>query len=386
VHVTIIGGGIGGLTLANALHRVGIGFDLYERAPALTEVGAAIGLTTAVQRLFHAIGLGDELRARCTPVNYVCLADRQLRLRRRIRAAGEALVIHRADLIAVLASGVPAERIHLSRTAVDVDSAPAGAAISFDDGSTVEAECLVAADGIQSAVRRALFPELAIRYIDQTIWRGITPTAVPEQLADSYYEIWGRGLRYLTVPGDGVVYWLAVQKAPPGGRDNPETVREDLVRLFKDFHPLLKGLIRESGSIIRNDMADLGPRSRPWHHHRVGFLGDAIHATTPNLAQGGCQAIEDGVCLALCLAKHRDDPPAAFRRYQQLREKKVMSIVRTSWSFGKAAHSRNPFVHYLYRALLERSPAALIRRQEKMLNDLDYLRAVDPGGLVPPAG
>lgn len=386
MRVTIIGGGIGGLTFANALQHVGIEFDLYEQAPALTEVGAAIGLTAGVQRLFAALGLLEALRARATSVNQVCLADRQLRIRRRMRSTGEALAIHRADLIAVLASGLPADRIHLSRRAADVDSSPAGAAVSFDDGSTVEAACLVAADGIESVVRKSLFPEIAVRYINQTIWRGITPGPVPEVLADSYYEIWDRGLRYLTVPGDGAVYWLAVQKAPPGGRDNPETVRDDLVRLFHDFHPLLKGLIRQSGAIIRNDMADLGSRPRPWHHHRVGFLGDAIHATTPNLAQGGCQAIEDAVCLALCLKAHPDDPPAAFARFRTLREKKVMSIVRTSWSFGKAAHSRNPVVHHLYRLLLERSPLALIRRQEAILNDLDYLRAVDPGGLVPPAG
>jgi 2-polyprenyl-6-methoxyphenol hydroxylase-like FAD-dependent oxidoreductase len=138
--------------------------------------------------------------------------------------------------------------------------------------------------------------------------------------------------------------------------------------------PILQ-LIRQSRNFIRDDMGDLGPPAgRPWHHNRVVFIGDAIHATTPNLAQGGCQAMEDAVCLAACLAAAGDDLPAAYRRYQQLREKKVAFVVNTSWGFGVAAHSRNPLRHRLYRALLEHAPAAMLARQERFLSDVAYLR------------
>jgi 2-polyprenyl-6-methoxyphenol hydroxylase-like FAD-dependent oxidoreductase len=86
--------------------------------------------------------------------------------------------------------------------------------------------------------------------------------------------------------------------------------------------------------------------------------------------------------LALCLSASDADPEAAYERYQRLRQKKVSFVVDTSWKFGKAAHSRNPLVHYLYRAMLEYAPAPLLVKQERFLSDLSYLRAVDSAGLL----
>lgn len=380
--VVIIGGGIGGLTLANALHAIGIRFELYEQAGTLTEVGAGIGLTRGVMDLYDAIGLGDDLRGHGTPVHYLCLTDRHLKVRRKLRASSEAVCIHRAALIDVLKSRLPEEHIHLGKKAAAVDSQRHRAEVKFHDGSAVSSTCVVAADGIHSAVRQQLFPEIEVRYIDQTIWRGITRMEVPDVFAESYIEIWGERLRFLTVPYGDSIFWLAVQAAPPGQKDDPLTVKQDLLGLFEGWHPTLKDLIRNSESLIRNDMADLGTAPRPWHHNRVVFLGDAIHATTPNLAQGGCQAIEDAVCLALSLKSFPSDLGRAFETYQRLRQKKVDFVVRTSWNIGKAAHTRNPLVHHLYRAILERAPAGLIRRQERFLSDLDYLQEVDPTGIV----
>jgi 2-polyprenyl-6-methoxyphenol hydroxylase-like FAD-dependent oxidoreductase len=378
----IIGGGIGGLTLANALQAVGMRFELYEQAGELTEVGAGIGLTRGVLDLYDAIGLGDDLRSHGTPIHYLCLADRHLNVRRRMRASHEAICIHRAALIDVLKSRLSNAHIHLGKKATAVNSQRHHAEISFQDGSAITSACVVAADGINSAVRTQLFPEIQVRYIDQTIWRGITRMEVPDVFAESYIEIWDERLRFLTVPYGDSIFWLAVQAAPPGQKDDPTTVREDLLELFDGWHPALKDMIRNSESLIRNDMADLGTAPRPWHHNRVVFLGDAIHATTPNLAQGGCQAIEDAVCLALSLKSFPSDLGRAFDTYQRLRQKKVDFVVRTSWNIGKAAHTRNPLVHHLYRAILERAPAGLIRRQERFLSNLDYLTEVDPTGIV----
>jgi 2-polyprenyl-6-methoxyphenol hydroxylase-like FAD-dependent oxidoreductase len=384
--VTIVGGGIGGLAMANALQRVGIDWALYEQAPELTEVGAGIGLSAGALRLLDALGLGEAARARSMPIRTVYLADKRLGVRRQIRPESTSVCIHRADLIAVLKRRLSAEKIHLSRRVADVRSHADRAELVFDDGSTVASRCVVAADGIHSALRQRLFPEVGIRWIDQTIWRGISRVEVPPMLADAYLEIWDEGLRFLTVPiSPGETFWLAVKPAPPGERDDPATVRHELLALFRNFHPACRDLIRHSQNFIRNDMADLGSVQRPWHHRRVVFLGDAIHATTPNLAQGGCQAIEDAVCLALCLRSSGSDPGTAFATYERLRREKVAFIVNTSWSFGRAAHSRNPLRHYLYRALLEYAPGPLLTRQERYLNDVSYLRELDPAGEVVPA-
>jgi 2-polyprenyl-6-methoxyphenol hydroxylase-like FAD-dependent oxidoreductase len=381
--VTIVGGGIGGLAVANALQRVGIDFDLYEQAPELTEVGAGIGLSKGALDLLDAVGLGAEVRANGSPIRNLYLADKRLRVRRKLPANYNGFCIHRALLIDILKSRLPMERIHLSRRVTDIRSHPDRAELVFDDGSTVASACTVAADGIHSALRTRLFPGVRIRYIDQTIWRGITRTEVPELLVDSYIEIWDEGLRFLTVPINSEdTFWLAVKRAPPGLRDDPATVRDELLHLFRNFHPACLDLIRNSRNFLRNDMGDLGSVRRPWHQGRIVFVGDAIHATTPNLAQGGCQAIEDAVCLALCLASHPADLERAFRTYQRLRQDKVAFVVNTSWRFGVAAHARNPLLYHLARAVLERSPAALLARQERYLSDLAYLREVDAAGVL----
>jgi 2-polyprenyl-6-methoxyphenol hydroxylase-like FAD-dependent oxidoreductase len=374
--VTILGGGIGGLTMANALQRVGIPFQLYEQAPELTEVGAGIGISHGALQLLDMLGLGGDARRRGMPVRSICFADRRLNIRRRLPANYSGLCIHRAQLIDLLKQRLPEEPMHLSSRVVEVNSGVDHAAITFADGSTTTSACVVAADGINSTARRGIFPHIGIRWINQTVWRGISPVPLPAQLADSYIEVWDEGLRFLAVPiSASETFWIAVKPAPPGERDNPDTVRPDLLELFRNFDPLFLQLIRESRNFLRDDMGDLGtPAGRPWHHNRVVFVGDAIHATTPNLAQGGCQAMEDAVCLASCLASANGNVTAAYHRYQQMREKKVAFVVNTSWSFGVAAHSRNPLRHRTYRALLEYAPAPLLERQERFLSDVEYLK------------
>ncbi|MEO7723075.1 MAG: FAD-dependent monooxygenase [Chthoniobacterales bacterium] len=381
--VTIIGGGIGGLAVANALQRVGANFAVYERAPILTEVGAGIGLSPAALRVLDALGLGTQVRAQGFEVRHARLADKRLHVRRELPIAPGSVCVHRAALLDILKGGLPPEKIHLGRRAVSVDT-KAGE-VAFHDGSRVAAPCVVVADGIQSALRQAVFPDVRVRYIDQTIWRGIADIEVPDVLRGGFVEIWAEGLRFLTVPMDARrTLWLAVKPEVPGGKDDPATVRERLAALFAGYHPVAGDLIRGTrGKILRGDMADLGAPRRSWHAGRVVFVGDAIHATTPNLAQGGCQAIEDALALALCLRTFENDLAAAFEACARLRRPKAAFVVRTSWALGRAAHARNPLHHYGYRAVLKWAPAAFLRRQDRLLNDLTYLREVDADGILP---
>jgi 2-polyprenyl-6-methoxyphenol hydroxylase-like FAD-dependent oxidoreductase len=372
--IVIVGGGIGGLAIANALQKSGIEYDLYEQAPELTEVGAGIGLSGSALAVLDRLDLGDKVRDKGVTIDSVYLTDKKLRIRRKIDVQHETVCIHRAQLIDILKSRLSEGNIHLSKQAIDVKSHRDHAEVIFSDDSSVRPQCLIAADGIHSAIRKKLYPDIKIRYINQTIWRGIARLEVPASMKDSYFEIWDEGLRFLTVPyQDGEIFWLAVRTAAPGGTDNPVTIRDELLDLFGNFHPVLKTMISESRGYLRNDMADLDTYKRPWSHNRVVFLGDSIHATTPNLAQGGCQAIEDALCLALCLKSYAPDFEKSFSAYHRLRQNKVMKIVKNSWQFGRAAHSRNPFKHYFFRALLEYAPTSILAKQEQKLNDLTYL-------------
>lgn len=375
--VVIIGGGIGGLTFANALNHLEIPFEIYERAPILTEVGAGIGLSTAPLRILDHFNLGEAVRESGERVQKVIIPDKNLNIRRSIEPSSEMICIHRAKLIDILKSKLPANHIHLSKEVTGLTSRPKETEIQFNDGTKISSALTVAADGIHSVCRQNIFPEMKIRYINQTIWRGITNLILPDPFQGSYFEIWDERLRFLAIPiSTTQTLWLAVQSAPPGGEDNPETIREDLQELFSNFHPFLRKLIDESENVLRNDMADLGTQKREWFKNRIVFLGDSIHATTPNMAQGGCQAIEDAWCLALCLKKYGEDVESAFKTYSTLRKPKVRKVVSDSWWFGKAAHSRNPLLHYGFRTILTHAPDTLLRKQEEFLNDLSYLEGL----------
>ncbi len=375
--VIIIGGGIGGLTLANALLHMGIPFELYEKAPELTDVGAGIGLSHAPLTIFDSLGIGNEVRKNSAHATSVYFPDKNLKIRGQVTPQSETVCIHRAKLIEILKKNLPEKHIHLSHTLEKIEVGEYESTLLFENGTQIQASRVVAADGINSVIRQQIFPEISIRYINQTIWRGITDTILPEPFQNSYLEIWDESLRYLAIPINNTqTCWLCVQKAAPGGKDNPNTVRDDLLQLFRNFHPLLKELIQKTNNVIRNDMGDLGTRDRSWFKNGLVFLGDAIHATTPNLAQGGCQAIEDAWCLTNCLAKYPDDTTKAYSVYEKLRKPKAMKIVSDSWLIGVAAHSRNPILHYGLRAIINHSPAFVLRKQEALLNDLSYLQKI----------
>lgn len=375
--VIIIGGGIGGLTLANALQQSNIPFQLYERSPVLSDVGAGIGLSEAPLKILGWLGLYESFRKVATKSEAVYMPDKHLNIRRSIKLASEAFCIHRARLIDVLIEKLPEKNIHLSKELTGIEVTENGTKLVFTDETVETSGSVVAADGIHSVIRKNLFPEISIRYINQVIWRGISPLAPPEPFNNGFFEIWDEGLRFLAIPINRTqTFWLCVDRAKPGGKDQPETIIQELTGLFRNFHPALLDIVRSSGPILRNDMGDLGTSPRPWFKHNVCFLGDAIHATTPNLAQGGCQAIEDAWCLTQCLKKYPGDRGFAYGKYQKLRSPKVMDIVSRSWMFGKAAHSRNPLFHYGFRALLTHTPDRFLRKQESFLNDLSYLKKV----------
>jgi 2-polyprenyl-6-methoxyphenol hydroxylase-like FAD-dependent oxidoreductase len=196
---------------------------------------------------------------------------------------------------------------------------------------------------------------------------------LPEYYQSRFVEIWGENKRFLFVPMDQErTFWLSVKPGDHGDKGNPNTIKKDLLSDFSDFDPLIKELISNSENFIRNDLADLGGEARIWHKGRAVFIGDAIHATTPNLAQGACQAIEDAYTLSKCIKTYSPDLSKAFGIYQNLREDKAMFVVNTSWRLGEMAHSKNAFLRFLYLKLWQFIPARIFKQQEKKLNDLSY--------------
>jgi 2-polyprenyl-6-methoxyphenol hydroxylase-like FAD-dependent oxidoreductase len=348
VRAIIIGAGIAGLSAAIALRKVGADVTVYERAPALGDVGAGIGLWTNAFRALDALGAGDAVRERSQRmVRSEMRTDEGRRTLMVMDAASlEAAfgareivrMIHRADLIAALASHLPHGSINYGYECVSVDRLDERPLVRFKHGQTDEADLIIGADGIRSAVRNAFLPPEEPRYSGYTCWRGVC--ARPSGVEPGYMsEWWGRGKRLgiVSLPGDRI-YWFAVENAPP----NMAVVndRAHLLHGFSSWAEPARTIFEttDNAAIIRNDIIDRAPPQVFWSKGRVGIIGDAAHPTTPNLGQGGCLAIEDAVVLARHLATN-PDIGRALQAFATERSPRTTAIVRESWFGGVLAQA-----------------------------------------------
>ncbi len=339
MRVIVIGSGIAGLCAAIGLRKVGFEVTVYERAPQLGEVGAGISLWANAIRALDYLGVGAAVRAVSLSLDRSEFrADKGQRIQAQF--SGEEMenkvgvspfvaMTHRADLVAALAGFLPVGVARYGYECTGVAQNGAHVAVTFANGHADEADAVIGADGIRSTIRAALFGPQEPRYAGYTCWRGICSR--PASLKAGYIgEWWGRGRRFgiTTLLGDRV-YWFATHNAPKGQQWDSSAV----ANLFKDWVEPVPQLIASTSHLLHNDIVDRPP-TPVWSRGRVGLIGDAAHPTTPNLGQGGCQAIEDGVVLARNMAAD-PDPARALKAYTAERYPRTASITNESWRFGK---------------------------------------------------
>jgi 2-polyprenyl-6-methoxyphenol hydroxylase-like FAD-dependent oxidoreductase len=378
VKAIVIGGGIGGLTVAIALTRVGIDAQVYERAPVLREVGAGIGLSGNALRVLDGLGLGTAVRSQSIEgiqgglrnikgnILFAIPADEFT------RQLGVVAVLHRAELLALLTQQVDPGRIHLGREFVGLEQDDKGVTARFENGETAHGHVLVGADGVKSAVRTQLIGERPPRYAGYTAWRSVVESDHSRNL--NIIETWGRGRRFGIVPMScGRIYWFATNNAPEGERDPAGRSRQILSNLFRGWHEPIEALIESANedSILRNDIYDLDPLQR-WVHDRVALLGDAAHPMTPNLGQGACQAIEDAVVLAACLCKS-ERVDSALAEYQRRRVPRASQFVLRSRLLGSVAQCSNPVLCWMRDTATRLTPRWVAARQLKSPLGFDLL-------------
>ncbi|MFD7236704.1 FAD-dependent monooxygenase [Streptomyces syringium] len=335
-HAVVIGAGIGGLTAAVALRRQGWRVTVLERAATLEPVGAGISLAPNGQRSLDVIGLGDDVRAlaswqgdgglRTPDGRWLSRTSSEAAAR---RFGGPLVLLHRATLTDLLVKHLPdqAVRTGAAATLVDPGAADRPARVATPDGD-IEADLVVAADGINSATRAALFPtHPGPVYSGFTTWRLITPAPGRPFAA---HETWGRAGLWGTHPmKDGRVYAYAAAAAPAGTRA-PDDEKAELLRRFGTWHHPVPDILAAAvpDRILRHDVRFMAEPLPAYHRGRVALLGDAAHAMAPTLGQGGNQAIEDAIVLAHHLTPGAADLSPALAAYTRDRLPRTMDVVR----------------------------------------------------------
>lgn len=334
------------MTTALALEKKGVNYKIFEKAPELNEVGAGIWLAPNALQVLETLGILDEIQSNGNAINRITLGKPDLTplsdnlqddIQRRF--GHTTIAIHRAQLQKILFANIPAAKIKLGKAFAGYQKLTNNKlTVKFDDDTTCETDYLIGADGIHSKVRAQLFPTSKTRYSGQTCWRGIADYKLTDDFQHRGLELWGDQIRFgISAVGVDRVYWFSVALDKANQSDDQSLVKDKLSNLFAGFHPLVKQLLyaTESAKIIRSDISDLQPLQN-WFKDNICLIGDAAHATTPNMGQGGAQAIEDAYYLSHLIEQHPNEN--VFPRFQQKRQKKVNTIVRQSWTTGKMAH------------------------------------------------
>jgi len=377
MQVLVVGAGIGGLTAAIALRRLGLAVGVVEQAPCLSAVGAGITIQANATVIFNALGIelpdGD-----IGPIGYfemISKSGKRLMSGDPSEADVEhpSVNIHRADLQAAMVktlSGLGVEvqlGRRVARLGPQVEDAPIR--VQFADDTTAECDLLIGADGLHSAVRESLHgsESMRLRYAGQTCWRFVLQA--PDLVPSITVERWSVQRRIGIVPlSRGRLYVYMVQSAPEGtpssGSSDASSVREIFAGVDERLDPLLDRLVEldRQGEPVNIHHGDLYEQPRiSFGEGRVVLLGDAAHAMTPHMGQGAGTAIEDAAALAVLLDESALDSLATAMTERRL--DRVAAVQLMSWRIGAMAHINNPAFAWIRDQALSLMPASMSRRQ-----------------------
>jgi 2-polyprenyl-6-methoxyphenol hydroxylase-like FAD-dependent oxidoreductase len=389
----VAGAGIGGLAVAVALVRRGWQVTVLERVSAPSVHGACIGIAPNGLRALDTLGIGDAVRARASLPGQagVRRPDGHWITRAGVdaveaRFGSPIVLIYRRELIELLAGLLPADSVRTASpvTSVDPGAADRPARVTSSSG-TFDADLVVGADGLHSTVRGAVFPDHpGIRYVGYTTWRLIadadplnlssaSDASSPSSRSNPPGETWGRGIRFAALPlADGRFYCYATANRPPGQRhsDDLAVLRE----IFGTWHQPIPSLLdaADPAELIHTDVHVLSRPLPAFHSGRVALLGDAAHPMSPDLGQGGCQALEDAVVLAHLLADaDPSDVPGRLADYTAARRPRTLAVARRAQRLGAFSQAAGPLSARLrdlaMRAGGKLSPALLAKGLDPIL-------------------
>lgn len=367
-----IGAGIGGLTLAVALKKKGISSQIFEAAPEIKAVGAGIWLPPNAINILKRIDLDERIKSSGFSLNSIEIRDHKDKQISKItgdwlmsRYNNRTLSIERNILHKLLAAELNPGQIITDFRCNSINQANSSAIVKIAEKELVF-DCIIAADGINSSCRESVFQNRNLRYSGQTCFRGLIVCEKIPELNNGAIEVWGNGCRFGLSPiNENKFYWYSTVNSKSGQKLSVTEILNILKNEFNQFPNYIKNFIKKIEAnpkdIIQTDLFDLAPNDC-WVNKRIALLGDAAHATTPNLGQGAAMAIEDAFVLAEEMSL-TDRPEIAFYNYNEKRRHRVKSIVTTSWKMGQMSAISHPMINRIRNVMMRSIPDFLITRQ-----------------------
>jgi 2-polyprenyl-6-methoxyphenol hydroxylase-like FAD-dependent oxidoreductase len=358
----VLGAGIGGLTLALSLQRLGVNVSVYERTLVISEIGAGLLLTPNAVSILDALGLKELLRPISVETPRWQVLDVAGSVLAQIQPMTQnypAISVRRADLQQLLVSQLGGGSIHLGHEAKRITSGVGEATVEFANGERSTAQLVAVADGIHSQIRDGFFRQTAKRPCHYVGWRAMVDFVPKGWETGTVTETWGRGMRFgLAATGENRCYWYASANRGPHQQTTQAERKALLMDLFSGWHRPVMELLEATtqDQSLENEIAER-PVLRKWHQDGVVLLGDAAHAMTPNLGQGAAMAIEDAWELAQSFAQAKD-VPEGLNVYEGRRRRRVQAIQWASRFVGLAIQLESPVLCSLRDNFVRYSPNA----------------------------
>lgn len=375
---TIVGAGIAGLTTAIALQQKGIEVEIFEAAPQIQPVGAGLALAANAMQAFYKLGIADAIIAKGRKLPSFSFYNHRGKLLNTTNSIElgkkygiDNFTIHRAALHSTLLEQLGETPVYLSKKAVGFTQSGNVITLQFADGSSHITQCLIVADGINSPIRKQLIPHSLPRYAGYVCWRAVIDSTGFDW--NETTETFGPKGRFGITPlADNLLYWYACTNTSKNNQRYAAYTIDDLRKHFTGYHHPIKEILdrTENTALIYGPIIDLAPIDK-FAFGNIVLLGDAAHATTPNLGQGACQAIEDAVVLADEMAK-TTVYQNAFINFEQRRLERTRYVTLQSRRVGEVAQWQNPVLGWLRDKIMMNMPLSTKNKQFEKLFTVDF--------------
>ncbi|MBN8677632.1 MAG: FAD-dependent monooxygenase [Chitinophagales bacterium] len=378
--IAVIGGGIAGLTTAIALRKAGHEVAVFEAAAEIKPLGAGLLLAANAMKGLGRIGIAEKVAPFGHQLSHFTVLSQSGRILSEMDSSVLSkkyglnnFAIHRGALHQILLGELPFVRVETGKRAISLEQGPQSVSINFQDGSTFRAHYVVVADGVHSSIRRQLIPGSKVRYAGYTCWRALVDN--PGLALPGATETWGASGRVGIVPlKDNKIYWFICINAPANSPEMRQMTAADLLSRFAGYHAPVPQILAATSDeqLLWNDIIDIAPINH-FAFGRVLLMGDAAHATTPNMGQGACQAIEDAAVLLDELEKHPEQElEQIFTRFEHRRISRTTMIVNRSWQMGRIAQLSQPGLVAIRDIVMRCIPNRVSLKQMENIYQTDF--------------